>query len=200
MRRQLRAAGCTDSVLAELPDPDHSPVTSRTPRRTWPATAPDDHQIRVHDAITLCGCRTRRQYPFAAARTRFAAASTFRRISHSQIRTTCQPASLAAWLFRRSRSRFVDSFCSHRAAFGPRNCAGECAGHPCQKHPSTNTATRYLGRTKSGVQRGLTGRCTLNLRPRACTALRRPSSGFVFRVRRPRRCSPSGVAVHVPAT
>lgn len=126
--------------------------------------------------------------------------STSRRIMHSQIRTTRQPACSAAWLFRWSRSRFVDSFCSHCAAFGPRNCAGECAGHPCQKHPSTKTAKRYLGRTKSGVQRGATCRCTLNLRPKACTARRSASSGFVFRVRLPRRCSPPSVAVHVPAT
>ena len=38
---------------------------------------------------------------------------------------------------------FIPLFRSHRPG-------GECRGHPCQKQPSTNTATCCLGKMKSG--------------------------------------------------
>ena len=73
-------------------------------------------------------------------------------ISHSQMRTTVQPASSARAVDRRSRSRFLASFACHRSAFGPVKVFRPWRSQPCQKQPSTNTANRYFGSTKSGVQ------------------------------------------------
>jgi hypothetical protein len=49
----------------------------------------------------------------------------------------------------RSRFRFRAIF----ALQNSRRVAGmrQCRAHPCQKHPSTNTAIRSFGKTKSGL-------------------------------------------------
>ncbi len=72
----------------------------------------------------------------------------FRASSCSQTRTTRHPRARSSRLTRRSRARLPRIFFRQNAAF----CFGHVAwlGQPCQKHPSTNTASRSLGKTKSG--------------------------------------------------
>lgn len=67
----------------------------------------------------------------------------------SQIRTTRQPACFKSRLTVRSRCRLPRIFARQNLAL----CFGQvaCAGHPCQKQPSTNTASRARGKTKSGL-------------------------------------------------
>lgn len=74
--------------------------------------------------------------------------------SCSQIRTTRQPSWRNRRLTRRSRALLAASFLLQKA----RLFAGrfECFGQPCQKQPSTNTATRCFWKTKSGFPK--TGR------------------------------------------
>ena len=66
----------------------------------------------------------------------------------SQIRTTCHPSDRNVRDTSRSRALFRASFARQNSPF----CFGNvpCRGHPCQKQPSTNTATRSLQNTKSG--------------------------------------------------
>ncbi len=68
---------------------------------------------------------------------------------HSQIRITDQPAFRSSRFTFRSRFWFRVIFASQNSAF----CFGRvpCRGQPCQKHPSTNTATRAARNTKSGL-------------------------------------------------
>ncbi len=87
-----------------------------------------------------------------------AACSTSVRIPHSQTRTTVHSSDSATIVLRRSRPLLISIFSLHSEAFGPRKSLGPCTGQPCQKHPSTKTATRYLGRTKSALQRAATRR------------------------------------------
>src|SRR5947208_1041258 len=69
---------------------------------------------------------------------------------HSQIRTTVQPRSRKRRFVRRSRALFVLIFLRHASLFVfgvmffPQSC-------PCQKHPSTKTATLATGHAKSGL-------------------------------------------------
>ena len=72
-----------------------------------------------------------------------------RRSTHSQIRTTCHPFVRRWRTTRASRCRLVAIFSFQALAF----CFGErlrLQSCPCQKHPSTKTATREAGKTKSG--------------------------------------------------
>ena len=71
--------------------------------------------------------------------------------SHSQIRTTRQPCLRRVLVTRRSLARLRSSFDAHQSArfFGRGACFG--FGQPCQKQPSTNTATRSRRNTKSGL-------------------------------------------------
>lgn len=68
--------------------------------------------------------------------------------AHSQILTMRQPASRRLWFTAWSRLMFRLSFAFQKAIllFGIRRWRG----HPCQKHPSTNTAIRSRAKTKSG--------------------------------------------------
>ncbi len=63
--------------------------------------------------------------------------------SCSQIRSTRQPWRRSIRVTRRSRARFAANFFRQKAAlplgFVP------CCGHPCQKQPSTNRASRSFG-------------------------------------------------------
>lgn len=68
--------------------------------------------------------------------------------SCSQTRTTFHPACRSSRLIRRSRDRFRASLADQKSLF-------ELTfrlhfGHPCQKHPSTNTSTRSIRNVKSG--------------------------------------------------
>jgi hypothetical protein len=62
----------------------------------------------------------------------------------SAVATPAEPlAPLSAVRGERVRVRdFIELRLNHFAGL-------ECFGHPCQKHPSTNTATRSFGKTKS---------------------------------------------------
>jgi hypothetical protein len=68
--------------------------------------------------------------------------------SCSQILTTRHPCARSARFTFRSLARFPFNFLCHK----PRFCRGcvPCFGQPCQKHPSTKTATRCLRNVKSG--------------------------------------------------
>ena len=58
---------------------------------------------------------------------------------------------------------------------------------PCQKHPSTKTASRRPGSTMSGLQPAASRRPSLKRAPAACRALRRRISGVVLLLVRPAR-------------
>ena len=72
------------------------------------------------------------------------------RKSHSQIRVTRQPAFLRVRVASLSRATFRVSFAAQKSAlfFGSLEWPG--FGHRCQKQPSTKTASRCFGKTKSG--------------------------------------------------
>lgn len=130
--------------------------------------------------------------PHDSSRWTIRAASS--RTSHSQTRRTRQPSSSANTVDRSSRSRLRRILSAHSSAFGPvHGVFRPCSGQPCQKHPSTNTATRRPGRTKSGVQPLAKRRCRRNRPPAAWTALLRSSSGVVLSFRRPARWAPAFV-------
>jgi hypothetical protein len=82
------------------------------------------------------------------ARRRKTADSPVARSACSQIRTTRQPLRRRARVTSRSRSLFRESLASQNF----RRVAGmvPCLGQPCQKQPSTKTATRSAGQAKSG--------------------------------------------------
>ena len=121
------------------------------------------------------------------------AARSMSSCSHS--RTTSQPSDSSAPVVLRSRARLSATFVSQYRAFVRDRV--QWSGQPCQKHPSTNTATRRAGNTTSG-RTGLDpetrmGISTRNLRPARCNSDRSRSSGRVSRRRfarmMPRRIS-----------
>jgi hypothetical protein len=69
--------------------------------------------------------------------------------AHSHIRKTTQPDARSARETARSRCAFRASFAVQKATrvFGVR----PWRGHPCQKQPSTNTASFAARKTKSGL-------------------------------------------------
>ena len=75
--------------------------------------------------------------------------------SCSQIRITRHPLLRSVRVTSRSRALLVAIFFRQNAAL-PRGLM-KCLGHPCQKHPSTNTASFRFGNTKSGFPN--TGQC-----------------------------------------
>jgi hypothetical protein len=66
----------------------------------------------------------------------------------SQIRSTLQPPSRRHFVTRRSRDLLRRNFAFQNPAF-VRGLL-PCLGQPCQKHPSTKTASFRRGNTKSG--------------------------------------------------
>lgn len=101
--------------------------------------------------------------------------------SCSQKRTTPHPAARSNVSVSASRDRFRSIFARHHSPFA----TGQepCLGQPCQKHPSTNTATCSRGNTTSARRlsdfKGALS--TRNLRPRRCRRDRRASSAGVSR-------------------
>jgi len=85
----------------------------------------------------------------STASTRPADAATADLTSHSQKRSTRQPDCSSRRVARRSRARFRRIFARQRSRFGPLNSVRPCTGQPCQKQPSTRTATRALAKTMS---------------------------------------------------
>jgi len=102
--------------------------------------------------------------------------------SCSQNRSTIHPSVSSRASVSRSRSTLVDSLPRHQGALALGHVA--CTGQPCQKHPSTNTATFADTKARSTRRRvpGM-GQSTRNLRPKRCTAERRASSQDVSRLR-----------------
>ena len=120
-----------------------------------------------------------------------------RAISHSQIRKTVKPLACASEDARTSRSALRRIFSSHRSALGPvQGVLRPCSGQLCQKQPSTNTARRRPGKTKSGVQPLAICKCSRKRPPAACTARRNSTSGEVLTLRLPTRCLPFSVVTH----
>lgn len=85
--------------------------------------------------------------------------------SCSHMRRTVQPAAIRASSLLRSLCMFRSSLLAHHFAL----VAGRVAwiGHPCQKQPSTNTASLQVGKRASAKHRRVaTGRrCLKNRRP-----------------------------------
>jgi hypothetical protein len=75
--------------------------------------------------------------------------------AHSQMRITRQPARRKTRFTSRSRTLFADNFHRQNARlfFG----LVACLGQPCQKQPSTNTASRACRKTKSTFTRSSRG-------------------------------------------
>jgi len=86
--------------------------------------------------------------PARARRSRPTNRDTFLK-SCSQILTTRHPCARSARFTFLSLARFPFNFLCQK----PRLCRGcvPCFGQPCQKHPSTKTATRCLRNAKSGL-------------------------------------------------
>lgn len=101
--------------------------------------------------------------------------------SCSQTRTDSQPASVNRRSVSASRRWFVSILARQNAALFFGQVA--CSEQPCQKHPSTNTATRAGPKTMSASRRTpFTGRrCTRNRSPCACRTFRNAISMPVFR-------------------
>ena len=96
--------------------------------------------------------------------------------SCSQNRITIQRIAASSKFTHLSRARF-------RLSFGPQYLLLldgdlECSGHPCQKQPSTNTATRQPINARSG--RPGNAACFRYLRPSAQMCFRKRSSGSVL--------------------
>lgn len=103
------------------------------------------------------------------------------RSSCSQNRSTRHPASSRRWLVSASCARFARTLSAQKLAFV--FATVWCSGQPCQKQPSTTTATWARGNTRSAVRRssGTGRRETKYRRPRRCSSRRSASSGFVSR-------------------
>jgi len=106
-------------------------------------------------------------------------------VSCSQIRTTVQPPSSSRSVVSRSRAMFVLSFVSHHPALFTGHVA--CSGQPCQKQPSTNTASLTLVNRMSALRRGIpgSGASTRYRYPRQCSRRLSAISAAVSRVRCP---------------
>lgn len=95
--------------------------------------------------------------------------------SHSQILTTFQPCFLSVAVTSKSRLALRASFSFHQDArvAGTGACFG--LGQPCQKHPSTNTATRSGQKMKSGFPNTFCRRRQPVIRYRRKIAIKRTS-------------------------
>lgn len=104
----------------------------------------------------------------------------------SHKRRTTHPASRRRASVSRSRAMFLRIFASQNAAFV--RGLPLWSGQPCQKQPSTKTATRCLVKAMSIERRGWpgTGNPTRKRRPAPCSRQRSSISGVVPIVRTPR--------------
>lgn len=91
--------------------------------------------------------------------------------SCAQILTTSHPSSRRRRSVSASRARLASIFARQNSAFFLDQVA--CRGQPCQKQPSTNTATRGPRNTMSATRRGFesSGTCRRYRRPSAYKAL-----------------------------
>lgn len=102
---------------------------------------------------------------------------TSHRISCSQMRSTLHPRPLSDPSTRLSRCRFRRILAIQKVVF----VFGfvPCRGQPCQKHPSTNTATRERRNAMSGLPGSPTPLLSRHRIPAWRSAVRRASSGAV---------------------
>lgn len=109
---------------------------------------------------------------------------SFLRSEHSHTIPTRQPAPLRRASLRQSRTTLELNLASQNSG----RVAGLVANRQfvcrCQKHPRTSITARHRGNTMSG-RPGNSRSCSLNLKPLACSARRKRSSGFVFAERMP---------------
>jgi hypothetical protein len=106
-----------------------------------------EHGSSCVDLASTCGKSIARRIRRTSCR------SFLRASSCCQTRRTFHPLSRSVLVTKRSRALFAASFFSQNLRF----VAGTvpCFGHPCQKHPSTNTASRAPGNRKSGFPKRL---------------------------------------------
>jgi hypothetical protein len=109
-----------------------------------------------------------------------ARAGLLRECSHT--RMTVQPSPRSSPVTRLSRLRLVSILFVQNARFVVGRARAQ-TGHPCQKQPSTNTATFSARHTKSG--RPGSGRC-LRHPPKRLARKRSSSRSSVLRFPRPR--------------
>ena len=115
-------------------------------------------------------------------------------MSPSQKRSTVQPSSSRAFVFRESRSTFPLIFAVQYEALCPASSrfSRACRSRPCQKSPSQNTAIRYRENTISG-RPGRSLRFVVNRTPSRRNARRRRSSLWVpFLLDVPRAAAEAG--------
>ena len=129
-----------------------------------------------------CQCRRQTCLIAYASVFRFAIAARIRPIVafeatlHSRTRRTDQPARRSRWETRESRRMFASIFSRQNLLLLRGRYLHE---HPCQKHPSTNTATFRPGQAKSG--RPEIGQCFRYPRRPAAQSIR-PSANSVVRL------------------
>lgn len=116
------------------------------------------------------------------------------RISHSQIRIGTYPSRSAIFDADSSRTLFTAIFSRQSSTLGPL-VTGRTWAWPCQKQPSTQIASPWRGRTRSGLQAGARRTYRRKRKPARCSARRSRSSGRVFLVGRPERCLPASVGM-----
>ncbi len=144
------------------------------PGRSMSDTSAATSRTRNHNEAESEGAgRTALSTPFAASSMS----------SCSQTRSTVQPSDCKWESVSRSLSIFRSSLTDHQSPLFVGE--GLCSGHPCQKHPSTNTATLARLNRMSARRRGIpgSGASTRYRRPRRWSSRRRSSSGCVSRVR-----------------
>lgn len=117
------------------------------------------------------------------------------RSSCSHTRMTSHPSFWSVDVLAASRSLFRSNLADQNADVN--RSTAPWSGQPCQKQPSTKTATRERGKTMSG--RGAprpwpTRRSTKNRSPARCSARLSRISGTVSLRRLPRSCAVRGLA------
>jgi hypothetical protein len=155
-----------------------SVLTPKTSSRAWRRSANPNRRLMASTTGRAGVYRSVRRL----STTRTTRDSAARKSSCSQTRTTVQPASTSTTSVSRSRVLFRSILLAQKSRF--RRGTDQCSGQPCQKQPSTNTATRSTVKTTSGVNRtpGSTFACFRNRRPRRCRADRSATSGAVSRL------------------
>lgn len=145
------------SASRAAPSTPGLPTAEQQPDRL-DARLPQGWKCRIHRPLAITCLSPGRGLAAASIARRIRLinfTSFFGTSSCCQIRNTRQPCRRNVRLTIRSRSRLPSNFCRQNA----RLLAGCVAwsGQPCQKQPSTNTASRAFRKTKSGLPN--TGQC-----------------------------------------
>lgn len=105
-------------------------------------------------------------------------------IEHSHTIATLHPSARSAASVSRSLQTFDSNFAAQKPSFVAGEVVYRHPGWRCQKQPWTCTTAPNLGKTMSG-RPGSSLSWRRNRSPRRCSALRRATSGLVFRPRIP---------------